>query len=219
MTSAVTTGAGPSPVRPAAVAGLLLAAGGGRRYGRPKALVAVGGRLLVERGAAVLRAAGCRPVIVVLGAVADEVRSRADLTGAMLVDNPGWAAGMGSSLRAGLAAAAGTGCVAVVVTLVDMPGVTAEAVARVAAHAGPGSLATASYADRRGHPVLLGREHWAGVSALAEGDVGARPYLATHHVIEVPCADVADPTDIDTPAAGPAAPGGCRPSAGGIVGR
>src|SRR5437588_1746517 len=90
-------------------AGLLLAAGGGRRYGMPKALVERDGRLLVEHAAQVLRAGGCDPVVVVLGAAADEVRRRADLAGAIVVDNPDWADGMGSSLRAGLAALASTG--------------------------------------------------------------------------------------------------------------
>ncbi len=89
------------------VAGLLLAAGGGRRLGgRPKALLTYGGRPLVEHAVGVLRAGGCGQVHVVLGAAAAEVRERADLSGCVLVDNPHWADGMGSSLRAGLASLA-----------------------------------------------------------------------------------------------------------------
>jgi nicotine blue oxidoreductase len=88
-------------------AGLLLAAGAGRRYGMPKALVTDAGRLLVERATATLVEGDCDPVVVVLGAAADEVRARAELSGAIVVVNPEWAGGMGSSLRAGLAALAG----------------------------------------------------------------------------------------------------------------
>lgn len=159
------------------------------------------GELLVDRAVATARAAGCDPVLVVLGAKAEQVRAEADLSGVTVVQNDGWRTGMGSSLRVGLAALAGTGVDAAVVLLVDMPGVTAEAATRVAADAGPDALRAATYAGRRGHPVLLGRAHWSGVSALAMADVGARPYLLAHadRVVEVPCDDVADGTDLDVP--------------------
>jgi CTP:molybdopterin cytidylyltransferase MocA len=178
------------------VAGLVLAAGAGRRYGMPKALVPYRGRLLVQRAAGTLEEAGCASVTVVLGAAADEVRAAAPDLPATVV-NPDWATGMGSSLRAGLAALAGTGAVAAVVLLVDMPGVSAEAVRRILAHAGPGALVMGGYGERRGHPVLLGRDHWAGVSASATGDRGARDYLRANEVRVVPVGDVADDTDID----------------------
>jgi nicotine blue oxidoreductase len=114
---------------------------------------------------------------------------------------------MGSSLRAGLAALDGTPADAVAVLLVDMPDVTAEAVRRVAALAGPESLVTGGYGDRRGHPVLLGRRHWPGVALAATGDRGARDYLRAHaglvRVVEV--GDVADDTDLDVPTGVPGA--------------
>ncbi|MEU6608420.1 nucleotidyltransferase family protein [Streptomyces shenzhenensis] len=186
------------------VAGLLLAAGGGRRLGgRPKALLAHRGRPLVEHAVAVLRAAGCTRVHVVLGAAADTVRERADLSGCVLVDNPDWAAGMGSSLRAGLDSLAGTGARAALVSLVDQPGIGAEAVGRVrAAYRDEASLASAAYAGVRGHPVLLGSAHWPGVAAAATGDRGARAYLKAHEeaITLVECGDVARPYDIDTEA-------------------
>lgn len=183
------------------VAGLLLAAGAGRRYGMPKALVRLGGRLLVERGAETLREGGCDPVVVVLGAAAARVRAEALLGNALVVDNPEWPSGMGSSLGAGLRATLSLGVDSALVLLVDLPGVTPAAVRRVAALASPDALVMAGYGPRRGHPVLLGREHWAGVAAAATGDVGARPYLAAHSaaVRVVPCDDVADDRDVDTP--------------------
>lgn len=187
---------------PGQVAALVLAAGAGRRYGRPKALVELGGRLLVEQAVATARDGGCHPVITVLGARAASVRAEADLTGAIAVDNPDWTIGLGSSLRVGLAALHDTAAVAALVLLVDMPGITAAAVRRLIDLASPDTLAMAGYGDRRGHPVLLGRAHWAGVAALAVGDVGARPYLRerAENLRIVPCADIADDTDLDTPA-------------------
>ncbi|MFF4687274.1 NTP transferase domain-containing protein [Streptomyces sp. NPDC001307] len=186
------------------VAGLLLAAGGGRRLGgRPKALLEHRGRLLVEHAAGVLRAAGCGRIHVVLGARADEVRRRADLSGCALVDNPDWAEGMGSSLRAGLASLTGTGVRATLVSLVDQPGIGPAAVARVlGAFEDEKSLVSAAYDGTRGHPVLFGAAHWPGIAATAAGDRGAREYLKENagRIRLVECADVAEPYDIDTEA-------------------
>jgi nicotine blue oxidoreductase len=187
-----------------AVAGLLLAAGGGRRLGgRPKALLEYRGRPLVEHAVRVLRAGGCARVHVVLGARADEVRARAALPDCVLVDNPDWEQGMGSSLSAGLGSLAGTGARAALVSLVDQPGIGPRAVARVlAAFTSPESLVSAAYDGVRGHPVLLGAAHWAGVAATATGDRGARAYLGAHRetVALVECGDVAQAYDIDTAA-------------------
>jgi CTP:molybdopterin cytidylyltransferase MocA len=190
------------------VAGLVLAAGGGRRYGMPKALVEYEGSLLVERAVRTARAV-CDPVLVVLGARAVDVWRTADLDGATVLANRDWETGMASSLRTGLDGLRGwPGRVdAALVTLVDMPGMTPEALRAVAAHAAPDALATATYDGVRGHPVLLGREHWSGVAATATGDEGARRYLAGRTVTEVDCTGLADPTDLDVPPGGvPSAP-------------
>ena len=190
------------------VAGLVLAAGGGRRYGMPKALVEYEGSLLVERAVRTARAV-CDPVLVVLGAQAVDVWRTADLDGATVLANRDWETGMASSLRTGLDGLRGwPGRIdAVLVTLVDMPGMTPEALRALTAHAAPDALAIATYDGVRGHPVLLGREHWAGVAGTATGDEGARRYLATHEVTEVDCTGLADPTDLDVPPGGvPSAP-------------
>ncbi|MFJ7336840.1 NTP transferase domain-containing protein [Streptomyces sp. NPDC101110] len=187
-----------------AVAGLLLAAGGGRRLGgRPKALLTHRGRPLVEHAVRVLREGGCATVHVVLGARAEDVRARASLPGCVLVDNPDWEQGMGSSLRAGLDSLAGTPARAALVSLVDQPGIGPEAVTRVlTAYRGEETLASAAYDGVRGHPVLFGAAHWAGIAATATGDRGARTYLREHRsaVRLVECGDVARPFDIDTEA-------------------
>ncbi|KMS72913.1 4-diphosphocytidyl-2C-methyl-D-erythritol synthase [Streptomyces viridochromogenes] len=186
------------------VAGLLLAAGGGRRLGgRPKALLRHRGRPLVEHAVGVLRTAGCTRVHVVLGARAAAVRERAELGDCVLVENPDWAEGMGSSLRAGLDSLAGTGARAALVSLVDQPGIGPEAVARVlAAYEDETSLVAAAYDGVRGHPVLFGAAHWAGIAATATGDRGARAYLKEREeaIRLVECGDVARPYDIDTEA-------------------
>ncbi|MET9633387.1 nucleotidyltransferase family protein [Lentzea sp. NPDC006480] len=179
------------------VAGLLLAAGAGRRFGTPKALVPLDGKLFVDSAAELLKAAGCDPVVVVLGAKAAEVREKAELHGVTVVDNPHWDTGMGSSLRTGLHAIGIAD--AVIVLPVDTPGVTVEALHRLMALAEPEALARAVYDGEIGHPVLIGSDHFAGVMASAAGDQGARDYLKANTVRHVECADVADGDDIDKP--------------------
>ncbi len=181
------------------VAGVLLAAGAGRRFGMPKALVRHQGSLFVEHAASVLHAGGCHPVVVVLGAESASVREQATLPGASVVDNPEWTTGMGSSLRVGLAALAGSAAMAALILPVDTPGVTALAVQRFVALASPVALARATYDGRPGHPVLIGRDRWPDVSASATGDEGARRYLTSHDTVSVPCEDVATGEDVDRP--------------------
>jgi CTP:molybdopterin cytidylyltransferase MocA len=187
----------------AAPAGLLLAGGAGRRMGRPKALVELHGEPLVRRALRVLAGGGCEPLLVVVGAATADVRAVLP-PGVPSVEAADWAEGMGASLRAGLAALALLDPVpdAALVHLVDLPGVTSDAVARLAAHPAPDALRRASYGGRAAHPVLIGRSHWTGVLAAATGDAGARAYLAGHPALElVECGDVADPDDVDTPEA------------------
>jgi CTP:molybdopterin cytidylyltransferase MocA len=188
------------------VAGLLLAAGEGRRMGGPKALLRDScGVPFVDRAVGVLLDGGCSTVTVVLGAASSAVRLLLDEAGwtddaaVSVVVADDWATGMGASLRAGLGAVAASD--AALVSLVDLPDVTAEVVARVlAGPVGPESLARASYDGRAGHPVLLGRAHWSGVRDLARGDHGARDYLAERDVRDVECGDLATGRDVDLPA-------------------
>ena len=179
------------------VAGLLLAAGAGRRMGGPKALVELDGEPLVRRGIRLLAAGGCEPVTVVVGASADQVRPLCD--GAIVVEAADWASGMAASLRAGLAALDADACV---IALVDQPLVTAGAVERLrAAHAGGAVAAVATYDGRPRNPVLLDRTTWAVVAQAASGDDGARTWLRAHPdlVTAVDCTDVGAPDDLDTP--------------------
>lgn len=184
------------------VAGIVLAAGGGRRYGRPKALVELAGRLLVERAVAALAGGGCRPVLAVLGAAAAEVQATAALGDAVVVVNDRWAEGMGGSLRLGLDAAGRAGAAAAVVLLVDQPVIGAELVARLVDAWRTGAVAArAAFGGEGRTPVVLDRSLWPEVVAGAVGDVGARHVLAAHRdlVVLVDCDDVGAACDVDTP--------------------
>lgn len=197
--------------------GLLLAAGAGRRMGRPKALVADQDGPWLHRALDALAGGGCDSLVVVLGAQADQARGLvASWSGARepaVVLAQDWASGMGASLRAGLAhltapagAADGTGAGdgpaydVAVVTLVDLPDVGADVVARVLRAAGQDrtTLARATYDGVPGHPVVLGAEHWAAARGVARGDRGARDLLAGDGVRLVECGDLATGRDVDT---------------------
>jgi nicotine blue oxidoreductase len=183
---------------------VLLAAGEGSRFGRPKALVELDGQTLAERGVALLRAGGTDPVLIVTGAAQIELRPEHQ---ARRVYNGEWRTGMGSSLRAALRALteleAGPEIGAVVVALADQPLVGAEAVGRlIAAYQAGADVAVAAYGGKPRNPVLLAREHWPEVIATATGDQGARAFLRARPelVTLVECGDTGRPDDIDTPA-------------------
>jgi CTP:molybdopterin cytidylyltransferase MocA len=209
------------------VIGLLLAAGAGRRMGLPKALVeGSDGIPWVISSVRTLAAGGCGSTVVVIGAASQSVRSLLATEDVTVVEAVDWEQGMGASLRAGLRAitdfsartphgaiadsayAGGTPtdsayiggghADAALVHLVDLPDVGPAVIRRILAYAAPGMLARASYGSGApGHPVLLGKEHWATIAATASGDRGARDYLAHHEVIDVDCSDLATGADVD----------------------
>ncbi|TCO52040.1 nicotine blue oxidoreductase [Kribbella antiqua] len=183
------------------IAALVLAAGAGRRMGGPKALVHdPDGIPWVVRTARLLTTAGCSPVLVVIGAEADQVAAALTAEPVEVVVAGDWQKGMGASLRAGLRQVqlGGDELGSVLVAPVDVPGLTADVVRRVSAQAGEQALVRAVYYGKPGHPVLLGREHWDGVIASAAGDEGARAYLKQHRAVEIECSDLADGADVDT---------------------
>lgn len=187
--------ADPSP------AGVLLAAGAGERFGRPKALVAFHGEPLVVRGVRLLSRAGCRPVTVVAGADAEAVRLALRGRSVDVVVNDDWRSGMGGSVRAGLGAARRSDAPAAVVALVDQPLVAPEAVQRLTAAWRSGAvIAAASFEGRIRTPVLFDVRAWDAVDRAAVGDQGARGLLRDRQdwVEPVACDDVASPLDIDT---------------------
>jgi CTP:molybdopterin cytidylyltransferase MocA len=185
----------------ATVAGLVLAAGGGSRFGGPKALARTpGGEPWVAHAVGTLRAGGCADVVVVLGAAAAEARSLVP-AGAQVVTADRWADGMGASLAAGLAAL--PPATAVLITLVDLPGLPVPVVQRLlAGPVHPAVLRRATYGGRPGHPVLVGAEYLVPLAATLAGDRGGRAYLDRHGVERVECGDLFDGADVDRGAPG-----------------
>ncbi len=175
------------------VAGLILAAGGGTRFGdRSKLLADLGGRPLLQWAVdAQCAVAVLNPVVVVLGAQAEEITARVRFDRARTVVCADWAAGQAASLRCGLAAL--RGAAKVVVTLGDAPLVTSAVIARFA---GEPPRTRATYGGRPGHPVVLGPEEMTALMSVT-GDRGARDLLHGGPVIEV--GHLCSGRDVDTP--------------------
>lgn len=161
------------------IGAVVLAAGASSRFGSPKQAL-----LLGEVVPRVRESAAVGALVVVLGA--HEVA-----TDAPVVRCADWATGPGASLRCGLAALPGD-CEAAVVVLADGPDIAPAAIDRVVAawRADGGEALAASYGGVRGHPVLLARSLWERIPD--EGARSLQPRL-------VPCDDLGDPGDVDTP--------------------
>ncbi|NTV38809.1 MAG: NTP transferase domain-containing protein [Demequinaceae bacterium] len=172
------------------VTGLVLAAGEPRDGGGPYALRRTDdGTPWLEIACTALRDAGCREVIVVLGAGADAAMALVP-RGALPVVATDWRDGQAAALRVGLAAAATSSADAVLLTLVNVPEQTSAAGRHVfeAAEDDPrGTLARAHYDGTAGHPVFAGREHWGDIAASVVGDMGIGDYLETHLTADVDC--------------------------------
>jgi molybdenum cofactor cytidylyltransferase len=179
------------------VAGLVLAAGGSSRLGRPKQLLPYAGRTLLDAVLDTARACPFDQLIIALGGSAAEVRAQVDLSGCDLVDNPGYGAGCSSSIAAALPAL--TSDVEVLVLLLgDQPGVSADAVERLLDERGDSALAVCRYSDGRGHPFAFGRTMFDELAGL-HGDKAVWRLLEQHacDVAEVTVAGPV-PADVDT---------------------
>ncbi|WP_313556754.1 nucleotidyltransferase family protein [Miniimonas arenae] len=201
------------------VAGLVLAAGAGTRFGGPKGLARdETGVPWIVSACVTLRLAGVGRIGVVVGARGEEVGALVP-EGAAVVCAPDWEAGVSASLRAGLAWAADLPAAvhALVVTLADLVGIP-PAVVTAVMHDGVDShvLRRAVYEGEPGHPVLLGRDSWALIAAAVTGDKGAGPYLARAGAERVEVAHLWHGRDVDLQAArgeGDVAPGVNEPDA------
>lgn len=186
------------------VCGLVLAAGGGVRFGGPKGLACTAtGEPWVARAVRMLHLGGCDDVLVAVGARGDEV-GRLLPSAATAVAVPDWGAGLSATLRAGLRAAGDRDCDVLVVVPVDTPGMPSDAVERVLGAAGLDAesartaLVQAVYRGRPGHPVVIGRDHFAALADEVTGDRGARDFLVAHGVAEVECGDLWAGDDVDS---------------------
>jgi molybdenum cofactor cytidylyltransferase len=158
-------------------AGLVLAAGSSRRMGRPKQLLPVGGRPLLETVVAAANASSLDEVVVVLGGSAVEIREGVDLGRAQVIYNPQHSEGLGSSIRAGLASLH-DGVDRVMVILGDQPAVSAELFDNLLELQASSGLPSAAllFGDLLHPPVVLDRSLFGDLASL-EGDVGCRAVI------------------------------------------
>jgi molybdenum cofactor cytidylyltransferase len=179
------------------VAGLVLAAGGSSRLGRPKQLLPYNGSTLLDHTVATARACGFPQLLVALGGSADEVRSRVDLSGVEVVVNDGFTEGCSSSIAVAMDAldpAAG----ALVLLLGDQPGVSVATVRTLLAARGDAPLAVCRYEDGRGHPFAFDRSMFGDLRTL-RGDKAVWKLLDQRagDVVDVPVPGPV-PLDVDT---------------------
>jgi molybdenum cofactor cytidylyltransferase len=183
------------------IAAIILAAGAASRMGRPKQLLDWGGRPLVRVAAETALTARFDQVVVVVGHARDAVAAALAGLPLRLIDNPAYAAGQSTSLRAGIAALGPEVAVALVM-LGDQPFVTAAIVERLIAEwrASSAPIVAPSYAGQRGNPVLFARMLFPELLAI-QGDQGARTVLAADpsRIRLVPFDDPRPLADIDTP--------------------
>ncbi len=179
------------------VAGLVLAAGGSRRLGRPKQLLPFSGTTLLDHTVATARDCDFDQLIVALGGSAEEVRAAVDLAGAEVVVNEDFGEGCSSSIAAAIGAVDERADV-LVLLLGDQPGVTPATVGTLLAARGQAALAVCRYDDGRGHPFAFGRAVFGDLAAL-EGDKAVWKLLARRSgaVTEVPVPGPI-PVDVDT---------------------
>ncbi len=181
---------------------VLLAAGASTRMESPKQLIEVGGVPLIVRAVEAALASAAWPVVVVLGAHAAKIRPLLARQPVLITENPAWAEGMASSLRAGVDTLRtfSRALDGALVAVADQPAFSAGAVARlVAAQRETGrSIVAARYAGRLGVPSLFERKHFAALAALT-GEEGARHFLAAH-AAETAAVDLPElALDLDTP--------------------
>lgn len=181
------------------IVGLLLAAGGARRFGSQKLVANFRGRPLVCQAAAALGGL-TDATIAVVGRDAQAVREALGGVATLVIENREWASGLASSLRVGIDSLP-QDAEAVVIALGDQPGVDPEVARTVIARWRESGrpIVVPRFRDGRGHPVLFAREVFEELRSLT-GDVGARPVIerVPGRVAEV-AVDAQVPEDVDTP--------------------
>ncbi|MCP4330741.1 MAG: NTP transferase domain-containing protein [Alphaproteobacteria bacterium] len=187
------------------VAAVVLAAGQSRRMGEINKLLAeIDGTPMVARVVDTASASDADPIVVVVGHEAELVRSVLGGRSLRYIENPDFADGLSSSLRAGIGALPDD-VAAALICLGDMPRLTAPQLNRLIAAYDPmegRAICVPTYRGKRGNPVLWDRRFFADMVALS-GDVGARHLIGANAevVVEVEMDDDAVLIDVDSPAA------------------
>jgi molybdenum cofactor cytidylyltransferase len=193
------------PARRPRIAALVLAAGHSRRMaGANKLLMPWQARPLLRHAVEGVLASGAERVFVVTGHQGEAVAAGLSELPVVIVHNPDHAAGLASSLKAGLGVLP-ENVDGVLVCLGDMPRVAAQTLDRLIAAFAPAearAICLPTYRGKRGNPVLLGRQLFPELATL-EGDRGARRLIESHNelVAEVAVEDAGVLLDVDTPAA------------------
>jgi molybdenum cofactor cytidylyltransferase len=193
----------PQPEKGRHIAAVVLAAGRSTRMGAINKLIAeIGGKPLVRIAAEQALASRASPVIVVTGHERERVEAALKGLPVRIVHNPHYAEGLGTSLKAGIGAVPADADGAIV-CLGDMPQVSAALIDRLIAAFDPerGALVVVPSIDgRRGNPVVWSRRFFHDLTQI-QGDIGARHLIGAYveAVVEVPVADDAALTDVDTP--------------------
>jgi molybdenum cofactor cytidylyltransferase len=179
---------------------IVLAAGSGSRMGTTKQLLPFRGQPLVRHAVRIALASSARPVVVVVGHAATEIRAALEGEPVEVVENPDWRDGMGTSIRRGIAALADRGLDAAILMLADQPLLTGAILDRLAAvrAASRAPVVASSYAGTVGVPVLFGRERFARLSALENGE-GCKGCIVEEgpDAVRIPCPEAE--ADVDTP--------------------
>jgi molybdenum cofactor cytidylyltransferase len=147
------------------VTGLVLAAGGSSRLGEPKQLLPFRSRTLLDATLTRARSCGFDQLLVTVGEAADEIRERVDLTGADVVENPGFGAGCSSSIAAALRQV-DKRAQGLVLLLGDQPGVAVATVQSLIAEGVHAPIAVCHYSDGTGHPFWFRRDTFDDLAAL-----------------------------------------------------
>jgi len=179
------------------VTGLVLAAGGSKRLGRPKQLLPYGRATLLDHVLDTARSCSFDQLLCVIGGAAPDVRAAVDFGGVQVVENADFGEGCSSSIAAALHAV-DSRCDVLILMLGDQPGVTADTVTRLLAERGDSPIAVCAYSDGRGHPLVFSRSLFPELESL-HGDKAVWKLLDRHEAVaaDVPV-DGAIPRDVDT---------------------
>ncbi len=181
------------------ITGLLLAAGGARRFGSQKLVALLEGVPLVTHAAnALLRATD--GLVVVTGHDAAVVRAALSGITAVIIENADWSNGLANSIRCGISAISEK-CDAVVIALGDQPGIDGGVIEQLIRcwRESDRPIVATRYQGQRGHPVLFDRSLFAELAQL-HGDIGARELIArSPDRVAYVDVDTPPPPDVDLP--------------------